>query len=129
MPEWRQCTTFGKSVKTQRTELPNLAGDADPMTGYRVEVDGSNAVIGGTGAVAPLLAGLTALFNQALSSPVGHMNPDLYKKPAVSPGAFRDITGGNNGAYQARPGWDACTGWGSPMREAILRALTPSKST
>ena len=101
---------------------------SDPLTGYRVEVDGSNAVVGGTSAVAPLLAGLIALFNQALAGPVGYLNPDLYKKVAVSPGTFRDITQGNNGAYQARQGWDACTGWGSPVGSAILSALTPPKA-
>jgi hypothetical protein len=34
-----------------------------------------------------------------------------------------DITSGNNGDYQAGPGWDACTGWGSPNGTAILQAL------
>lgn len=108
--------------------LPDLAGDADPLTGYQVTVDGSNAVIGGTSALAPLLAGLIALFNQALNGPVGYLNPDLYKKVAVSAGTFRDVTQGNNGAYQARQGWDACTGWGSPVGAAILRALTSPKA-
>jgi kumamolisin len=37
---------------------------------------------------------------------------------------FRDITSGNNGAYQARPGWDACTGLGVPNGTQLLAALT-----
>jgi kumamolisin len=132
LPSWQNAAKVPPSVNPGNRKgrgLPDLAGDADPLTGYQVEVDGSNAVVGGTSAVAPLLAGLIALFNQALSSPVGYVNPDLYKKLAISPGAFRDVTRGNNGAYQARPGWDACTGWGSPVGAAILRALTPPKES
>ena len=114
-------------VSAKGRGLPDLAGDAAPLTGYRVTVDGSSAVIGRTSAVAPLVAGLIALLNQALWRPIGHLNPDLYKKLAISPGAFRDITRGNNGAYKARKGWDACTGWGSPVGTAILGTLTPSR--
>ena len=37
--------------------VPDVAGDADPQTGYQVQVDGSQFVVGGTSAVAPLWAG------------------------------------------------------------------------
>ena len=50
--------------------MPDVAGDADPTTGYNVVVDGSITVIGGTSAVAPLWAGLTALLNQSLGQPL-----------------------------------------------------------
>jgi len=40
---------------------------------------------------------------------------------------FNDITSGNNGAYQAGPGWDACTGLGSPRGETLLSALAALK--
>jgi kumamolisin len=53
--------------------LPDVAGDADPETGYQVQVDGSSFVVGGTSAVAPLWAGLIALFNQSLGAPVGYV--------------------------------------------------------
>ena len=131
LPLWQNGANVPPSVNPGNRKgrgLPDLAGDADPQTGYQVEVDGSNAVVGGTSAVAPLLAGLIALFNQALASPTGYLNPGLYKKAAISPGSFRDITQGNNGAYQARPGWDACTGWGSPVGANILSVLTPPKA-
>ncbi len=52
-------------------EYPDVAGDADPSTGYQVRVNGQNQVIGGTSAVAPLWAGLVALMNQQLGKPVG----------------------------------------------------------
>ena len=99
--------------------VPDVAGDADPDTGYAVRVDGQNLVIGGTSAVAPLWAGLVARLNQALGTPVGFVHAELY----AAPGSFRDITSGNNGAYQAKSGWDACTGLGSPNGAALLAAL------
>jgi kumamolisin len=46
----------------------------------------------------------------------------------VAPGkdvsGFNDITSGNNGAYSAGPGWDACTGLGSPSATDLLARLT-----
>jgi kumamolisin len=101
--------------------VPDVAGDADPVTGYNVVVDGQAAVIGGTSAVAPLWAGLLALINQSLGTNVGYINPLLYTAN-VEP-TFRDITSGSNGGYSAGPGWDACTGLGSPNGAALLKAL------
>jgi kumamolisin len=109
--------------------VPDVAGDADPLTGYQVLVDGQKGVIGGTSAVAPLWAGLIALLNQKIGSAVGYLNPLLYSLAAAS-GAFHDITAGNNditgnnGAYKAGPGWDACTGWGSPDGAKLMNALS-----
>ena len=99
--------------------VPDVAGDADPATGYTVRVDGQTMVIGGTSAVAPLWAGLLALANAANGHDAGFVNPTLYSTPA----AFRDITQGNNGAFKAGLGWDACTGLGSPVAPAVIKAL------
>lgn len=99
--------------------VPDVAGDADPQTGYRVRVDGQDTVIGGTSAVAPLWAALLARCNQALGRAVGDVHAALY----AAPGALRDITTGSNGAYQAGVGWDCCTGLGSPDGAAVLAAL------
>ncbi len=92
--------------------VPDVAGDADPETGYNVVVDGSATVIGGTSAVAPLWAGLLARINQSLGKDVGYVNPLLYASESAA--TFHDITSGTNGTYSAGPGWDACTGLGSP---------------
>ena len=100
--------------------VPDVAGDADPLTGYVTRTDGQEGVIGGTSAVAPLWAGLIALLNQHLGKPVGFVNPALYGKGAT---AFRDIVSGNNGHYSAGKGWDACTGLGSPNGTALMKAL------
>jgi kumamolisin len=105
--------------------VPDVAGCADPVTGYQVRVDGQSTVIGGTSAVAPLWAGLISRLAQSTGKPFGLIQPQLYA--GVSAGAaaagFQDITSGNNGAYAAGPGWDACTGLGSPDGTALLGVL------
>ena len=97
--------------------MPDIAANADSETGYNVLVDGQWSVIGGTSAVAPLMAGLVALANQKLKRSVGFINPKLY---AANNKVFKDITEGNNntskaGGYSAKKGWDACTGLGVPL--------------
>lgn len=108
--------------------VPDVAGDADSDTGYKIRVDGINAASGGTSAVSPLWAGLIALLNQGKGTSVGFITPRLYQLSAASR-ALRDITAGDNeavppgGGYRAAPGWDACTGLGSPNGAALLAAL------
>jgi kumamolisin len=109
---------------------PDVAGNASPLSGYRILCSGQNfpdtiqgiPAIGGTSAVAPLWAGLIALVNQALGRSVGFVNPALYEI-ARTTGAFRDITIGTNGSYRAANGWDACTGLGVPDGAKLLEAL------
>jgi len=101
--------------------VPDVAGDADPETGYNIRVDSQNMVVGGTSAVAPLWTGLIAILNQQLSTKLGFVNPQLY---AMNQSAgFHDITKGNNGTMSAKPGWDPCTGLGSPDGLGLLHAL------
>ncbi|HEY0703139.1 MAG TPA: S53 family peptidase [Candidatus Acidoferrales bacterium] len=101
--------------------VPDVAGNADPETGYNVVVDGQTTVIGGTSAVAPLWAGLLALINESLGANVGYVNPLLYG--AAAQATFHDVISGSNGSYSAGPGWDACTGLGTPNGGALLAAL------
>jgi kumamolisin len=100
--------------------VPDVAGDADPETGYNVRIDGTDAVIGGTSAVAPLWSGLLARVNQLAGKSVGLLHPVLYRNPA----ALRDITQGNNGDFYAATGWDACTGLGSPNGQHVAKLFT-----
>jgi len=104
--------------------VPDVSGDADTQTGYSILVDGQQITVGGTSAVAPLWTGLLALLNQGIGKPVGYINPLLYQKASAS--AFDDVVSGTNGAYKAGPGWDACTGWGSPDGGKLLAVLSPS---
>ncbi|MGA2538348.1 MAG: S53 family peptidase [Terracidiphilus sp.] len=107
--------------------VPDVAGNADPTTGYSIRVDGQTTVVGGTSAVAPLWAGLVAVANQQLGAEVGFIQPAIYAAKAAS--AFNDITQGNNGAFSAGPGWDACTGLGSPIASRLIPLLAPSGVT
>jgi kumamolisin len=107
--------------------VPDVAGDADPNSGYNVRVDGQNTVVGGTSAVAPLWAGLVAVANQQLGTQVGFIQPAIYAAKAAA--AFNDITEGNNPAFAAGPGWDACTGQGSPKASALIPLLAPAGTT
>ncbi|KJC44580.1 S53 family peptidase [Bradyrhizobium sp. LTSP857] len=112
--------------------LPDVAGDADPATGYQIFLNGVMTTIGGTSAVAPLMAGLIARINEATTKKfgktVGFINPLIYASHAQ--GVFRDITVGNNditgslhGMYKAGPGWDACSGLGVPNGAALQNLL------
>ncbi len=117
LPDYQQKSHVPPSVNDKKRigrGVPDVAAVADPATGYAVRVDGSNLVIGGTSAVAPLMAGLIALINQKRGKAVGFIHPIIYANPK----AFRDITQGNNSTtsgnkgYSATTGWDACTGLG-----------------
>ena len=101
--------------------VPDVAGNADPYTGYLLLFRGKPTIFGGTSAVAPLYAGLTALINQRLNSPVGYLNPSLYAMAKSN--VFNAITLGDNGAYQAVNGWDACSGLGSVDGSSLMNAL------
>jgi kumamolisin len=115
--------------------VPDVTGDGDPDSGYKVLVDGKSLVFGGTSAVAPLWAALIARINQKVRGRVGFINPRLYALAANS-GAFHDVTLGNNRitykkfskvGYDAVPGWDACSGLGSPDGTILSSVLTASK--
>ena len=124
LPAWQQSAGVPSAASGGGGRgVPDVAGDADPSTGYVVRVDGQTTVIGGTSAVAPLWAGLIALANQQNGVAAGFINPAIYAASATK--AFRDITQGNNGpgGYSAGPGWDACTGQGSPVGSAVIGVL------
>ena len=121
-PSWQA----DAGVPAQGRGVPDVAADADPRTGYQVLVDGSRLVIGGTSAVAPLWAALVARLAQATGRRLGLVNTALYADvTAGAPAAgLRDIVSGDNGAYSAGPGWDACTGLGVPESTALLARLS-----
>jgi kumamolisin len=125
LPSWQAAAGVPPSANPNKKVgrgVPDVAGDADPTTGYITLVDGNPDVIGGTSAVAPLWAGLIALINQSIGKPVGFVNPLLYQEAGTARD-LSDITSGNNGAYSAGPGWDACTGLGSPTGTQVAAAL------
>jgi len=104
--------------------VPDIAMSA---TNYFTRVDRQEGASGGTSAVAPLMAALVALLNQAKQKNVGFLNPFLYS--SVAKGVVHDVTSGTNGiantvkGYNAGPGWDPCSGLGTPDGTAILNNL------
>jgi kumamolisin len=128
LPTWQSglntTDAEGNTTPLSNRGVPDVAGDADPDTGYNVRIDGTDTVVGGTSAVAPLWSGLLARVNQLAGQSVGYLQPVLYKNPQ----ALRDITQGNNGDFYASVGWDACTGLGSPNGQAVANLFPPGSS-
>ncbi len=114
--------------------VPDLSVDANPSTGYEIVFDGHSAVVGGTSAAAPVVAGLDADINQSCSRQTGDLAPDLYSyvQSSVSQGglygyAFTDVISGNNdltdtngGDFAAGPGWDLASGIGTPLAPGLI---------
>ena len=134
LPVWQQGIGIPGSANDGHTGrgIPDVAGNADPASGYLLTLNGGHIGVGGTSAVSPLYAGLMALINASLPNPAGWLNPRLYsygKNPSLH--VFRDIADSVSNAsygapgYTAGPGWDACTGWGSINGNALLTALNP----
>jgi len=128
IPDWQKGLKMPVDLVTGHAGrgVPDIAGDADPFTGYKIRVHGKDQVNGGTSAVAPLYAALAARLNEGLGSnqSVGFLNPFLYKSGMSGNSTlFNDITSGNNNGFKAGKGWDAVTGWGSVNGEELLKAL------
>lgn len=113
MPAWQ---ASGSAPVAIGRMVPDVAGDADPNTGYEIVVGGQWQVVGGTSAVAPLYAGLFASFGTKL----GAVGAKLW----ANRGCFSDITQGNNGQYAACVGPDPCTGLGAPIGAKIEGLFT-----
>jgi kumamolisin len=126
LPSWQaNAGVPAASVSTGGRGVPDVAGNADPQTGYQVLVNGTRTVYGGTSAVAPLWAALVARLAQSTGKTFGLLQPLLYDGVAAGKtvAGFNDITSGSNGAYSAGPGWDPCTGLGSPSATDLLTRL------
>jgi uncharacterized protein (TIGR03437 family) len=131
-PSWQ--TGAGVPADNAR-DVPDIAMPASAdHDGYLVYTGGSLQVYGGTSLGAPFIAGVTALLNQYLvtngvqkTPGVGSLDPRLYQLAKSAPNSFHDITSGNNDVpscsgrtctptqvgFNAGPGYDQATGWGS----------------
>ena len=130
IPSWQQGINMANNngLATRRN-LPDVAMVADNM--YVVANNGQPEMLGGTSFSSPLWAAFTALVNQKAAAqskqPVGFLNPILYAigKSASYRTSFHDVVSGNNTnnssptKYFAIPGYDLCTGWGSPQTNLI----------
>jgi kumamolisin len=133
LPSWQANSNVPKPTNSAGGRgVPDVSGDADPSTGYVIRVDGQNIVIGGTSAVAPLWAGLIAVANAQNGKSAGFIQPAIYAAKAKT--AFNDITSGTNYSgtpvgFKAGPGWDACTGLGSPIATKLIALVKPATTT
>ena len=132
VPTWQSGAGVPGNVDTGDTGrgVPDVAGNADPASGYQVLVDGTSTVVGGTSAVAPLWAALVARLAQQAGRKLGLLQTVLYDgaKPGVVQPGFQDVTSGSNGGYAAGPGWDACTGLGTPDGAALASLFSGNGS-
>ncbi|MFZ3350998.1 MAG: protease pro-enzyme activation domain-containing protein [Xanthobacteraceae bacterium] len=130
-PSWQSgLIAEGGSVLVMRG-VPDVSGNADPNTGINVRVNGSDSVSGGTSAVAPQWAAMTAVLSQVLKHKAGFFIPLLYANAKAL--ATNNIVTGNNSVYgvtgfSAKQGWNACTGLGSPNGEKLLALLSGNAS-
>ena len=135
IPLYQQETSMvANQGSTTMRNVPDVALTADNI--YVVHGNGKTSIVGGTSAAAPLWAGFTALVNQQAADvtlpPVGFLNPALYgvgNDPNFASG-FHDITTGDNtwsgspNLFFAVPGYDLCTGWGTPNGTNLINILT-----
>ncbi|HEX3605851.1 MAG TPA: S53 family peptidase [Candidatus Dormibacteraeota bacterium] len=98
---------------------PDVSLDADPLSGYTVVVDGKDLIIGGTSASAPAWLGIWARAQQAHGGHLGFADEAIYRVPAT---AFHDVVAGSQVLHDATPGWDYCTGRGTPDISALVTA-------
>ena len=138
-------TTYQNSVPSYQTQLMPVTDTAGTQRTGRGVPDVAGLGQGlehydGTSACSPLWASLIARINCALgydttTTPVGVGNiHDVIYNAQVAASAFTDITTGNNvpssgqtWGYDAQPGWDACTGWGTPRGGQLLSALKAAR--
>ncbi len=128
-----QVGVVGQPSQTSQSfrNVPDVALNADPASGYAVRVGGGWEQVGGTSAAAPLWAAFTALLNQASlgagSAILGFPNPTLYQLATGSStytANFNDVTSGDNGFYTAGVSYDNTTGWGSYKGSSLINSLT-----
>ena len=127
IPDYQK--SVGEAAGHGFRQVPDVAADADPNSGFAIVFLGQDGEAGGTSAAAPLWAATVALIDQDLKRKgmreTGFANPAIYwmganatKLPA---NPFHDVKVGNNLGFDATAGWDFATGWGS-MDAAALDA-------
>jgi kumamolisin len=126
-PDYQKNVT--QSIAKGLRQVPDVAADGDPLTGFHIVFKGREGQAGGTSAATPLWAATVALINQDLKQKglreAGFANPALYwmgeNSSKFDPKPFHDVTAGNILGFAAGSGWDFATGWGS-MDAAALDA-------
>jgi uncharacterized repeat protein (TIGR01451 family) len=137
IPTWQQPVSMANNQgSTVFRNYPDVALTADNV--YVVADNGTPYDEGGTSCAAPLWASFTALMNEKSAqqggAPLGFLNPAIYSL-CLGPfynNCIHDVTVGNNFSpanpteFTAVPGFDLCTGFGSPVGQALINALVPT---
>lgn len=131
IPSWQNgAITTASGGSTTNRNVPDVALNSDPQTGYAIYIQGQWQVYGGTSCAAPLWAAFTALVNQGREinqiGPLGFASSTLYQIGMSSNylSNFHDINDGStNGYYPAVSNYDLATGWGTPIGMPLLQTL------
>jgi subtilase family serine protease len=138
IPSWQQLPGVINSSNRGSITLrnsPDVAAEAN--FDNPTVINGSFVTgFGGTSFAAPRWAGFLALVNQQSvangKGTVGFINPAIYRIGAGSSysSAFHDIVSGSNpptsgsgSGFNAVPGFDLVTGWGSPLGAGLINQL------
>jgi subtilase family serine protease len=118
--------------------VPDVSADADHSTGMTLIFSNKSKCMttgaGGTSASTPLWGGVVALADQLGGRHLGFVNAGIYRIATSRSyrAAFHDVTTGDNTistskgsvtGYEASPGWDPVTGWGSPNAQLLVPLL------
>ena len=128
-PSWQQ--SVNQINATGMRGVPDVAYNADPATGNLVYWNGGWYEVGGTSIATPQWAGIAAIADQVAGDRLGFFSPYLYTcnvinaQGSASP-PYHDVASGSNLYYNAVPGWDFATGWGSPQAYDLLTLITGS---
>jgi hypothetical protein len=137
IPTWQQgIATGANGGSTTMRNIPDVAltaDNVDVIAGNGIDY-GDQGGIGGTSCASPLWAAFVALVNEqaGTNGPVGFINPAIYLigTELDYTSDFQDITTGNNEwlasptQFTAVPGYDLCTGWGTPAGSNLINALS-----
>ena len=126
-PSWQSGPGVANPFSNGMRQVPDVSGDADPLSGWDIFTNGSEQPGGGTSASAPFWAACAALIDQDLMQRnlpvIGFANPGLYRfaqsPPDLPAPALHDVTAGTNLYYPATVGWDFATGLGTPDVAAL----------
>jgi subtilase family serine protease len=115
--------------------VPDVAANADSTSAMALTFTGGVLIPAqGTSAATPLWAAVIALADQEAGQHLGLVNPAIYRiaRSGAYHSAFHDVVTGDNSVmwptgvflgYEAGPGWDPVTGWGSPDAQVLVPLL------
>jgi len=126
-PSWQ--TQSGVLGSATSRGVPDIALDADPSSGALVLINGSQEQIGGTSLAAPLFTGFWARVQSQNNNSLPFPAAAMYQQAAANPGMYNDITSGSNGGYNAGPGWDYASGFGSLNVANFATGITGSPAS